>query len=81
METSDRPLQIFVHALDDSGAIVAQWDGLHLDPASLRVGDRFAQLHTLALPESDQVAAFALGVYDAETGVRSGSPLPLIIRE
>lgn len=64
--TTDRPLKIFVHALDDSGHILSQWDGMTIDPNSLRPGDQFIQLHELEMPESP-VARLAIGVYDAET--------------
>lgn len=65
-EASDRPLKIFIHALDATGRIVSQWDGLSVDPQSLEPGDRFVQRHRLPLPDSPQSILVA-GVYDGTT--------------
>lgn len=65
-ETTDRPIKIFIHAIDESGQIVSQWDGLSVAPESLRVGDRFVQLHRLALTDTG-VTAIRAGLYDADT--------------
>ena len=72
-ETTDRPLKIFIHAIDDTGQIGSQWDGLSVDPISLRIGDRFIQLHRMAKPPGN-ATSFFVGVYDAETMERLKLP-------
>lgn len=69
VESSDRPLKLFVHALDPSGQIAGQWDGLSVDPASLEPGDRFVQRHRLTVPP-DVPITLKVGVYDGETQER-----------
>jgi hypothetical protein len=66
IEPTDRPLKIFIHTLDPSGQIAAQWDGLSLDPTTLEPGDTFVQRHRLNVPQIPQ-AALVVGVYDGET--------------
>lgn len=65
-QETDRPLKIFVHALDAGGQLVTQWDGLSVDPESLRPGDRLIQLHRLRLPELASPTIVA-GVYDGQS--------------
>jgi len=65
-QETDRPLKIFIHALDESGQLVAQWDGLSADPQSFRAGDRLIQRHNLPLPDSADVSIVA-GVYDGQS--------------
>lgn len=72
---TERPLQLFVHALDADGEIVTQWDGLDVEPTSWLPGDVFVQLHTLSLPESNAAVRLVAGVYDRETLVRLGEPV------
>lgn len=66
---TDRPLKIFVHALDAGGVLISQWDGLSVDPASLQAGDRFMQTHRLPAPAAD-AERLVVGVYDGETQAR-----------
>jgi hypothetical protein len=59
----DGPRAIFVHLLDDTGHIVAQWDGLDVLVEGWRAGDRFIQTVKLPLPQS------ASGHYRLQVGV------------
>ena len=43
------PVKIFVHALDPSGNIVTQWDGIAAEWEGWRTGDTLVQLHDLSL--------------------------------
>lgn len=65
-------LRIFIHLLDASGAVVAQYDGLDVRLTGLQPGDELAQLHTLTLPPDLPPAPYGLqiGLYDADTGQR-----------
>ncbi|MEZ4518384.1 MAG: phospholipid carrier-dependent glycosyltransferase [Chloroflexota bacterium] len=72
-QSTDRPIKLFVHALDDSGQILSQWDGLSVDTSSLQPGDRFMQLHVLPEPDTD-LDRLVVGVYDAETLERLALP-------
>lgn len=73
-ETTDRPLQIFVHALDKTGQISGQWDGLGIDPGSWQVGDVFIQRHEIEVPAGQMPTSISIGVYDRESGERLGEP-------
>lgn len=72
---TERPLKIFVHALDENGGITSQWDGLDVDPGWWRVGDQFVQVHQLAAPEGEW--RLVVGVYDGETLERLGEMIEL----
>lgn len=74
---TDRPLKLFVHALDAQGNILGQWDGLDVDPATWRRGDEFVQWHQFELTEGARPAKMALGVYDGETLERLGEPIEI----
>ncbi len=63
-QATERPLKIFVHALDESGQLVGQWDGLDVDPTTWQPGDVFVQLHRFTVPETAVVHSFAIGLYD-----------------
>ncbi|MFN2134640.1 MAG: phospholipid carrier-dependent glycosyltransferase [Candidatus Promineifilaceae bacterium] len=65
-----RPLQLFVHALDADGRIVAQWDGLGAAWQGWLQGDRLLQVQELSWPESAQPVTLVTGVYDPQTGER-----------
>src|SRR5690606_2307643 len=65
-QETDRPLKIFIHALDAGGQLVSQWDGLSVDSESSRAGDRLIQLHRLRLPDGNGLSIVA-GVYDGES--------------
>jgi hypothetical protein len=74
---TERPLKIFVHALDDRGQIASQWDGLDVDPMSWQAGDKFVQIHRFLAPAGNW--RLATGFYDSETLMRLGeaSELPV----
>lgn len=63
-------LAVFTHLLDSEGAMLTGDDGLWVDPLTLRPGDRFVQLHLLALPENADAVALEVGLYDPYTGER-----------
>jgi len=63
-------LQIFVHALDEDGRIVAQWDGLGAAWEGWLMGDTLLQLHELSWAEETPPAKLVLGLYNPQTGVR-----------
>ncbi len=75
LEGTEQPLKIFVHALNEQGEIVGQWDGLDVDPTSWQPGDVFVQLHHFTVPETAVVHSFAIGLYDGETLERVGGPI------
>ncbi|MBK8987632.1 MAG: phospholipid carrier-dependent glycosyltransferase [Chloroflexi bacterium] len=74
---TERPLKIFVHALDERGEIVAQWDGLDVDPSTWQPGDVLAQAHPLAAWDMAGIKNLSIGLYDAVTGERLGEPVSL----
>jgi hypothetical protein len=69
---AERPLKIFVHLLDETGEVAAQHDGLDVRLEGLRLGDEFAQLHTISLPPNLPPGSYGLqiGVYEIENGRR-----------
>jgi 4-amino-4-deoxy-L-arabinose transferase-like glycosyltransferase len=72
LEGCDRPLAIFVHAIDGDGSVRAQYDGLDVAVERLAGNDVFVQVHTIAIPEqapSDRYR-LALGLYDPVTMAR-----------
>jgi hypothetical protein len=72
---TERPLKVFVHALDERGEIVVQWDGLDIDPSTWQPGDVLAQAHLLPVWPIDRVESLVVGLYDAGTGERLGEPV------
>ncbi len=70
-EGPPQALQLFVHALDENGRLVAQWDGLGAAWEGWLDGDVLLQRHLLTLPP-DAAAPLTLvsGVYDPLTGAR-----------
>lgn len=72
---TERPLKIFIHALDTQGQIVGQWDGLDVWPAGWSPGDVFVQSHRFAVSAPD--FSLAAGMYDGETLVRLADPIAL----
>lgn len=74
-QATERPLKIFVHALDESGQLLGQWDGLDVDPATWQPGDVFVQLHQFTVPEGTAVHALAIGLYDGATLERLAEPV------
>ena len=65
-------LAVFAHLVTAGGTFVAGDDGLWVDPVTLQPGDRFFQLHQMALPPDAQRSAYRLnvGLYDPMTGER-----------
>ncbi|WP_420644328.1 ArnT family glycosyltransferase [Candidatus Leptofilum sp.] len=74
---TERPLQLFVHAIAADGQIIGQWDGLSVDVASWRAGDHFVQLHQFGWEPELTPDHFLVGVYDGETLERLGEPVQL----
>lgn len=63
--------KIFVHLIDETGAVVSQHDGLDVQVAGLQTGDAFAQLH--AIPTHDLPAGLyglQMGLYDPASSAR-----------
>lgn len=58
-----QPVKIFVHVLDESGALVAQWDGLSAQWEGWRDGDTLVHVHDVSL------AGIAPGTYRIVTGL------------
>lgn len=67
-----RPIQLYVHVLDQSGQLVAQWDGLSAAWEGWRPGDTLMQLATVTLPDSAPPGAYRVvaGLYDPLTNQR-----------
>lgn len=65
-ETGPVPLKIYVHLLDKSGQIIAQWDGLDIAWEGWCAGDTLWQQHTIALPPELPAGQYELrtGLYD-----------------
>jgi 4-amino-4-deoxy-L-arabinose transferase-like glycosyltransferase len=65
-------LAVFAHLLDGDGTMLASDDGLWVDPLTVRPGDRFIQIHRLAIPDgaSDGPYALDIGLYDPKTNER-----------
>ncbi len=62
-----RPVKIFIHLLDESGALVAQWDGLDAAWEGWRPGDSLVHVHVVPLagvPPGDY--RLVAGLYDPE---------------
>jgi hypothetical protein len=66
------PLKIYLHLVDESGQIVAQWDGLDIAWEGWRAGDTLWQQHKMDLPPElpPEQYELHLGLYDLETGTR-----------
>jgi hypothetical protein len=76
-EATDRPLKIFVHALDLEGNIAGQWDGLDVEPGSWQPGDIIIQLHRFAVPVTADPLRLTTGIYDGATLERLAGPISL----
>jgi 4-amino-4-deoxy-L-arabinose transferase-like glycosyltransferase len=65
-------LAVFAHLLDGDGQMLASDDGLWVDPLTLQSGDRFVQIHRLAIPDGASEGPYALdlGLYDPKTDER-----------
>jgi hypothetical protein len=66
------PLKIFVHVSAPDGKIVAQWDGLDVNAATLEVGDLFVQRHRIELPADLPSGPYriSIGAYHPDSGQR-----------
>lgn len=64
-------LAIFVHLVDDAGAVAAQFDGIDAAADTLRAGDKVLQRHVLPLP-GELMGRYRLliGLYHRGDGVR-----------
>lgn len=76
-EVTTRPLKIFVHALDATGNIAGQWDGLDVIPGSWQPGDQFIQLHRFTVPTDQAMFQLTVGMYDGDTLERLAEPVLL----
>ncbi len=74
---TERPFKLFVHALNENGEIVGQWDGLDVPSTYWKVGDIFVQSHRFAVSKTGAVTQLTTGVYDAETLSRLAEPFTL----
>ena len=65
-------MAIFIHLLDSSGAVIAQFDGLDAAAETLRPGDTFLQRHIIDLPEGLLPGKYflRLGLYKRGNGDR-----------
>jgi len=65
-------LAVFTHLFAADGSLVAVDDGLWVDPALLRAGDRFVQLHRFVLPADAPAGPYRveIGLYDPKSGDR-----------
>jgi hypothetical protein len=69
------PVDLFVHAVNREGQIVAQRDGLGAAPYGWRAGDVFVQLSRLAIPPDAGLLWIEIGLYNPNSGER----LPVIV--
>ena len=69
-EKGSDPRRIFLHALDETGTILVQDDGLGAPAEHWVPGDLILQRHTLDLSQFDENVNLRLGVYDPRTGIR-----------
>jgi 4-amino-4-deoxy-L-arabinose transferase-like glycosyltransferase len=79
----------FTHVQDESGQIIAQYDGLDAPSWAWRAGDLIVQIHPIAVPEGTDQGNFktVVGIYDRTSGTRlpvgqsdAANVPPLIIR-
>ena len=63
-------LSMFTHLVDENENLINQDDGLDVAPLTLQPGDRFLQLHSVALPEGNGVFTLNLGLYLRSDGLR-----------
>ncbi|MBK8899864.1 MAG: phospholipid carrier-dependent glycosyltransferase [Anaerolineaceae bacterium] len=75
-KTGPVPLKIYVHLLDQSGQIAAQWDGLDIAWEGWCAGDVLWQRHAIPLPPGLPAGQYELrtGLYDPATGRRWLTP-------
>jgi hypothetical protein len=65
-------LAVFAHVLAPDGTFLTGDDALGVAPLTLKPGDRFVQIHRLALAADAPAAAYVIevGLYDPHTGAR-----------
>ncbi len=70
--SSDRPLKVFAHLLDEAGQVRSGQDRLDVATAGWHEGDVFVQVHSLSLPDDATAGTYQLeiGWYDGETLAR-----------
>lgn len=71
-DTGPEPLKIYVHLLDETDRIIAQWDGLDVAWEGWRAGDELWHRHELGLPPVLPPGSYFIhvGLYHPETAVR-----------
>lgn len=71
-ESLPQPLKIFAHLVDETGNIVAQWDGLGATWQGWRTGDTLWQWHEITVPAETLPDMYELriGLYNPETNQR-----------
>ena len=71
-DTGPEPLKIYVHLLDETDRIIAQWDGLDVAWEGWRAGDELWHHHELVLPPVLAPGSYFIhvGLYHPETAVR-----------
>jgi hypothetical protein len=74
--SSAAPLKIFIHITDETGDIVAQWDGLGAAWQGWHPQSRLWQRHTIPLPADLPPGQYdiKLGIYEPENGRRLLTP-------
>jgi hypothetical protein len=73
--TSADSLQLFVHALDAAGQMVAQEDRLDAPSRDWQPGDLIAQVNHLTIPANTGPIWIQIGLYAADSGQR----LPVMV--
>jgi 4-amino-4-deoxy-L-arabinose transferase-like glycosyltransferase len=63
-------LSVFAQLLDSQGQLLANDDGLWVDPTTLVPGDRFQQVHYLTLSTEMNEPLLIVGLYDPKNGIR-----------
>jgi hypothetical protein len=81
LNPTGRPLKIFIHALDEQGQLLGQWDGLSVEASSWQRGDIFVHHHQFALSSAENLTHFLIGLYDGETLERLGEPLLMPVQQ
>jgi len=74
-QTSADPLQLFVHALDAAGKVVAQEDRLDAPSIDWQPGDLIAQVNHLVIPAKAGPIWIEIGLYATDSGQR----LPILV--
>jgi hypothetical protein len=66
------PVKMFIHVLDDTGQIVAQWDGMDVAWEGWRPGDVLYQRHALVIPPAVPGGTYRVvaGLYDPDSLAR-----------